>query len=73
MSLAARPPRRIVSGPKENAILEFDDLDLDGARVIARVGTEVIQEIEVKAYVNDIIEANGAKINRRSWRRCARN
>ena len=43
-------------------VLEFDDLDLDGARVIARVGTEVIQEIEVKAYINDIIEANGARI-----------
>ncbi|MES1213223.1 MAG: peptidyl-prolyl cis-trans isomerase [Singulisphaera sp.] len=52
--------------PKPNAddarSMQVELLDLDGARVIARVGTEVIQEGEVASYVNEILEANASRI-----------
>lgn len=65
---AIGPGAGAATGPRDpkwtegERALEFDDLDLDGARVIARVGTEVIQEAEVKGHVNEIIETYASKI-----------
>ncbi|HEY1600584.1 MAG TPA: peptidylprolyl isomerase [Pirellulales bacterium] len=42
--------------------MQFDLVDLDGARQIARVGPEVIQDYEVSTYVNEVLEHNASKI-----------
>jgi PPIC-type PPIASE domain len=42
--------------------MQFDLVDLDSARPIARVGPEVIQDYEVSAYVNEVLEQYAAKI-----------
>jgi hypothetical protein len=42
--------------------MQFDALDLDGARVVARVGPELIQENEISGYVEEFMQANAGKI-----------
>ena len=58
------PPAAAAAGNwgSDERSMQFDLLDVDGARVIARVGSEVIQEFEVKSYVDEIVEANAARI-----------
>ncbi len=58
----AGPPLRTVAGGLTGKARWSSTISIWMARVIARVGTEVIQEIEVKAYIDDIIEANGSRI-----------
>lgn len=70
MNAGAAPPRPGNPAPatpagswgSDERSMQFDLLDVDGARVIGRVGSEVIQEFEVKSYVDEIIEANAARI-----------
>ncbi len=56
---AAKP---LGQSTEDERSMQFDLLDLDGARVIARVGPEVIQDNEVRTYVDDLLERNAGKI-----------
>jgi hypothetical protein len=42
--------------------MQFDLVDLDSARAVARVGPEVIQDYEVSSYVNEVLDQYAAKI-----------
>ncbi len=58
---AGGQPGGPIPGSDEQS-MKFDLLDLEGARIIARVGPEVIQDNEVSSFVNDIIEQNASRI-----------
>ncbi|HEY4309951.1 MAG TPA: peptidyl-prolyl cis-trans isomerase [Pirellulales bacterium] len=57
---ASLPPSAKWNGDERS--MQFDLLDLDGARIVARIGPEVIQESEVKSYIEEVLEQNASKI-----------
>ena len=55
-------PAKPLGSTEDERSMQFDLLDLDGVRVVARVGPEVIQDNEVRTYVDDVLERNAGKI-----------